>query len=389
MAINKVINRKTNSHGALRNVIEYVLRDEKVKEGYVVIDGPYSGDTINYDGVYRDWLEEKKLWGKDSGRMYAHNVISFHKNEKTAPEQVLEIGIAFAERFFSGHQYLVTVHQDRDHLHCHIVTNTVSWLDGKKLHQTKKDLEKQKEFTNRLCLSLGLSVAEKGKHFDGTVIETGEITAWDKNKYRLLIDASKKSYVAECALAILDAVPLSANREDFISAMEERGWSVQWEDSRKHIVFRDRDGNKVRDTTIEKTFAGMKANKEDLEHEFERQKDNRELALEHTLDSYYSEVETIIAGGDNEKAVECNKEPAAAERGEHERDTEALIRELDNQEKAAREKRDNRIAERKNRDAEQRRLSLERERRVKDAERAAPERGKGLEREGRGHDLER
>ena len=271
MAINKVINRKTNSHGALRNVIEYVLRDEKVKEGYVVIDGPYSGDTINYDGVYRDWLSEKQLWEKDSGRMYVHNVISFHKDEQVTPEQVLEIGKAFAERFFSGHQYLIAVHQDRDHLHCHIVTNTVSYLDGKKLHQTKKDLEKQKEFTNQLCLSLGLSVAEKGKHFDGSAIEAGEITAWNKDKYNLLINDSRKSFVAECALSILDAVPLSANREDFISAMEERGWSVQWEDSRKHIVFRDRDGNKVRDTTIEKAFAGMKANKEDLTREFERQ----------------------------------------------------------------------------------------------------------------------
>lgn len=389
MAINKVVNKSSKSHGALRNVLEYVLRDEKVKEGYIEIAGPYSGDTITYDEVYRDWLNEKELWNKDSGRMYTHNIISFHKDEQVTPEQVLEIGKAFAEKFFPYHQYVVVVHQDKDHLHCHIVTNTVSYIDGRKLHQTKTDLEKQKEFTNKLCLERGLTVTEKGHRFDGTVIEQGEITAWSKDKYNLLINDSRKSFVAECALAILDAVPLSANREDFISAMEERGWSVQWEDSRKHIVFRDRDGNKVRDTNIEKTFAGVKVSKENLEHEFERQKDNRELALEHTLDSYYSEVETIIAGGDNEKAVECNKEPAAAERGEHERDTEALIRELDNQEKAAREKRDNRIAERKNRDAEQRRLSLERERRVKDAERAAPERGKGLEREGRGHDLER
>ena len=37
MAINKVVNKSTKSHGAMRNVLEYVLRDEKVKEGYVEI----------------------------------------------------------------------------------------------------------------------------------------------------------------------------------------------------------------------------------------------------------------------------------------------------------------------------------------------------------------
>ena len=107
MAINKVVNKSTKSHGAMRNVLEYVLRDEKVKEGYVEIAGPYSGETINYDEVYQTWLAEKILWDKDSGRMYAHNIISFHKDEQVTPEQVLEIGKEFAEKFFPGHQYVI------------------------------------------------------------------------------------------------------------------------------------------------------------------------------------------------------------------------------------------------------------------------------------------
>ena len=53
MAINKVVNKSTKSHGAMRNVIEYVLRDDKVKQGFVEITGPYAADTINYDDVYK------------------------------------------------------------------------------------------------------------------------------------------------------------------------------------------------------------------------------------------------------------------------------------------------------------------------------------------------
>ena len=312
MAINKVVNKSTKSHGAMRNVLEYVLRDEKVKEGYVEIAGPYSGETINYDEVYQTWLAEKKLWNKDSGRMYAHNIISFHKDEQVTPEQVLEIGKEFAEKFFPGHQYVIGVHQDKDHLHCHIVTNSVSYFDGMKLHQTKRDLEHQKEFTNNLCLERGLTIAEKGHHFDGSVIEQGEISAWSKDKYNLLINDAKKSFVAECAIAIMEVVPQSTSREGFISGMEERGWSVQWEDSRKHIVFQNEDGKKVRDTNIEKTFAGMEVNKEALINEFTRQNELRLARLkadrdreraEAELKQYYEELESAAAGLDTAKAV--------------------------------------------------------------------------------------
>ena len=140
MAINKVVNKSTKSHGAMRNVLEYVLRDEKI-----------------------------------------------------TPAQVLEMCQLLAERFFPGHQYVISVHQDKEHLHGHIVVNSVSYIDGQKLHQTRHNLDCQKKFTNDLCLERGLTVAEKGHHFDGSLIEQVEITAWSKDKYNLLINESKKS----------------------------------------------------------------------------------------------------------------------------------------------------------------------------------------------------
>ena len=58
--------------------------------------------------------------------MYYHNIISFHKDEKVSPEGVLELGRLFADKFFPGFQNLIAVHQDKDHLHAHIVSNSVS-----------------------------------------------------------------------------------------------------------------------------------------------------------------------------------------------------------------------------------------------------------------------
>jgi hypothetical protein len=221
-----------------------------------------------------------------------------------------------------------------------------------KLHQTKRDLKQQKEYTNNLCLERGLSIAEKGRHFDGSIIEEGEITAWNKDKYNLLINDSKKSFVAECAIALMETVPQSASREEFISGMEERGWSVQWEDNRKHILFQNQNGNKVRDSNIEKTFSGMEVNKEVLLNEFTRQNElrlakqkadkDRERA-EAELKEYYRELESAAAGLDSAKAIRDHSEPTSGieqdvcgtglteEAGQNpgsRSDTETLIREV-------------------------------------------------------------
>ncbi len=67
MAINKTINKRTNTHGAMRNCIEYVLRQDKTSELLTYVTGPCCYDEINYDLVYRTFLEEKKMWDKDSG----------------------------------------------------------------------------------------------------------------------------------------------------------------------------------------------------------------------------------------------------------------------------------------------------------------------------------
>ena len=83
MAINKTINKRTNTHGAMRNCIEYVLRQDKTSELLTYVTGPYCHDEINYDLVYRTFLEEKKMWDKDSGRMYAHNIISWQDRKST------------------------------------------------------------------------------------------------------------------------------------------------------------------------------------------------------------------------------------------------------------------------------------------------------------------
>ena len=120
--------------------------------------------------------EEKKMWNKDTGRMYAHNIISWHKDEQITPEQAFEFGKEFAENWFSGFQTLVAVHKDKDHIHCHLVTNSVSYEDGRKLHNTKKDLERMpagfREEIKSLAQKKGgvLEISGETRNIDGGFI---------------------------------------------------------------------------------------------------------------------------------------------------------------------------------------------------------------------------
>ena len=301
MAVNKTINKRTNTHGAMRNCIEYVLRQDKTNELFTCVTGPYCHDEINYDLVYRTFLEEKKVWDKDSGRMYAHNIISWHKDEQITPEQAFEFGKEFAENWFSGFQTLVAVHKDKDHIHCHLVTNSVSYEDGRKLHNTRKDLERMKQLTNQMCRERGLTVAEKGKHFDGSQIEKGEVIAWSKDKYNLFRQQVKDSFVADCAMAVLKALENCISKEKFIEKMKQFGWNVNWTEKRKHITFQNQEGKKVRDSNLFKTFH-LDISKEGLENEFNgnrkkaRDSANRDSRSDEELAGYYRQVEAACEG---------------------------------------------------------------------------------------------
>ena len=325
MAINKTINKRTNTHGAMRNCIEYVLRQDKTSELLTYVTGPYCRDEIKYDLVYRTFLEEKKMWDKDSGRMYAHNIISWHKDEQITPEQALEFGKEFAENWFSGFQTLVAVHKDKDHIHCHLVTNSVSYEDGRKLHNTKKDLERMKQLINQMCRERGLTVAEKGKHFDESQIEKGEVIAWSKDKYNLFRQQVKDSFVADCAMAVLKALENCISKEKFIEKMKQFGWNVNWTEKRKHITFQNQDGKKVRDSNLSKTFH-LDISKEDLENEFDRNYERVRAEAERTngadeeLAGYYRQVEATCEGAGGVTGVSDGRERrVTGEKSEDER----------------------------------------------------------------------
>lgn len=221
-----------------------------------------AGIDCDPQNAYDDMLLTKELFHKTNGRQYKHFIYSFPPGEAVTPEQVLENAqrLVTETPALQGYQALIAVHQDRQHLHAHIIVNSVHTETGHKLQWSKQDLADLKERCNTLSRSQGLSVPEKGP----------DITAWTMPKQQALAKAlagQYQSYYLEMADAISDCQSQSVSRADFIRLMDEKGIQVNWTDKRKHITFVDEEGHKVRDSNFEKTLK-MPCSKESLEGHF-------------------------------------------------------------------------------------------------------------------------
>ena len=294
MAINKIITKPPKSHSGLKNCLAYVLRSDKTEQKLTAITGPYHHKELNANFAYQSFLQEKRIWHKDKGRMCSHSIISWHKDEKITQEKAFAFGQEFAEKWFTGFQTVIAVHQDRDHIHCHLVTNSVSYEDGRKYHTSKKDLER----------------------------------------------------------------------------MKLSGWNVHWKDSRKHITFENKDGKKVRDSNLFKTFH-LDVGKEGLEREFIRQRENTELS-EQELEQYYRQLEDIDVGNVTQAQRELVFESGAirSESQSARRTSESSNRSVRyNEAQSTTEHRERQLAEQRRLDAER----AAREARKRNRRRSGPE----------------
>lgn len=258
MAIYKISTARATGHAALMGVLRYVLNEEKRPSDQVAISGHYNGEDITPEKVYAQFLQDKKVWNKDSGRMYTHCIVSFPPDEHITPEEAKEFAEEFTAQAFPGHQALIVTHEDKAHLHCHIVLNSVNYHNGSKLHCTRTDLERQRSICNALCRQHGYSVPEKGKHIDGRDFEENDFIAWDKNKYQALKKASGHSQndidIFRLLVLILKAALYSRSLPGFYRYILNHGWMARAA-THKQITFEAKEtGKKFRTSTIQKTY---------------------------------------------------------------------------------------------------------------------------------------
>ena len=159
MAITKILNiqesdgRNPASH--LKNALEYIQNPDKTEECVLV-------GSINClpDTAFEQMEETKNIFHKTGKRQGYHVIISFSPEEKVTAEHAMYVLEHFAKDVLGDdYEAVYAVHTDREHMHGHLIWNSVSMTTGKKYNSPKSNWKNHLQpITNKYCDELGLSI---------------------------------------------------------------------------------------------------------------------------------------------------------------------------------------------------------------------------------------
>ena len=136
MATFTAVKNRGGGRGALGGVLRYTQQDGKTLwEGHRLV----SGWNCTAPTAWQEIQLTKERFVKTDGWQYYHFVQSFAETDDLTPQEAHAIALELARREFPSFEVLVATHIDTDHLHNHLVVNSVSFRDGRKLHQSAAD----------------------------------------------------------------------------------------------------------------------------------------------------------------------------------------------------------------------------------------------------------
>ena len=256
MPIVHFINSKTQTSGGMKNVLAYIGKEEKISA-----DGRRFLTALNCSEqtACEEFTATKHLFHKPGGRMYYHLVQSFPAGYPIPYELAHRIAVEFAQQAFGKYECVVATHTDRDHVHSHIVLNSVSFEDGKKYHSNLKTVEELMALSDSICQKYGVPILEKPER------KTGQKKK-DTLSDREFRSARKGGSDKFTLMNVINQIMKQAKtKKQFCYLMRQQGYGVRWEDNRKYITYTCPTGRKFRDKRLHED----KFTKEMMELEFQ------------------------------------------------------------------------------------------------------------------------
>lgn len=205
----------------MSKAIAYILNPEKTDEKLLVSSYGCASETAAREFEWTRKIAEQK--GMNPVRIIARHVIQSFEIGEVTPELAHEIGKQFADEILGGkHEYVLTTHIDKDHVHNHLIFNAVDFVDYHAYKSYKRIYYDMREVSDRLCKENGLSVIppsqNKGMGYK-EYTEAKRGTSW-KQKLKQTIDR---------------IVITAKDYDDFLRLMQEAGYEIK---TGKYISFR-------------------------------------------------------------------------------------------------------------------------------------------------------
>ena len=238
--------------GSLKRLFRYLTGPGKTSPDLIVSNC----GSNDIDEIYNSMMQTKRRFNKLTGNELFQEIISFSAQEVQekglTPDQVCEFGRRYAEEKWGwdNYQWTVICHVDREHLHCHIVLNSVSPVNGKKWSSRRDVLMRSRQITDNLAREYGYSVCEKNKTYNGESITT--VTAFDRATYEQT--QKQNSWLKQIYTSVNQAAYKSNSYNEFTKKLWEAGIIVR--ESKSHLTFIDRDNqtHRVRESRISSVF---------------------------------------------------------------------------------------------------------------------------------------
>ncbi|MBM6681755.1 relaxase/mobilization nuclease domain-containing protein [Pseudoflavonifractor capillosus] len=246
------VKNRGGGRGALGGVLRYTQQDEKTLwKGQRLV----TGWNCTAQSALSEMRLTKDRFRKTDGRQCYHFVQSFAEIDDLTPQEAHAIALELAQREFPNFEVLVATHIDTDHLHSHLIVNSVSFQDGRKLHQSAADLQAHQLASDEICATHGLELLPPPQR---------QIKQKRMGSREYRSAAKGESWKFRLMDTIDQCMKYAETKDEFISLMESEGYQVRWTDSRKNITYTTPEGMKCRDDRLHET----KYTKEVMEREF-------------------------------------------------------------------------------------------------------------------------
>lgn len=237
MAITKILHMKQAKSGYmakhLANGLKYIMDPDKTEDGRYI-----GGSNCFPENALEQMLETKRHFGKLDKRQGYHFIISFEEEEITEDTAFELVGEFVKEYLGKDYEAVYSIHNDTDHIHGHIIFNSVRCTDGYKYDYPKGEWEHRiQPLVNDLCKKYGLSildlekVKEKRKRW-----QKGE-TAEPRQKKKM--SARNQRIKRDVDRAVEDA----ETYEEFLENLRSMGYELS---GRKHLAVRETGAERVR-----------------------------------------------------------------------------------------------------------------------------------------------
>lgn len=191
------------------DAINYIINPDKTDGEILVSSYGCASHTADIE------FEQTASYGSKIGNVKAQHIIQSFAPGEISPELAHEIGKKLAMRYTNGeHEFVLSTHVDRDHIHNHIVFNNVSFTDHKKFRQNINSFNRMREINDELCASYGLSV-----------IKSNEKSAEPYYKYKDIRTNNSNRQVLKNTID--SYIPLVNSFDELIEMLKKSGYEIK------------------------------------------------------------------------------------------------------------------------------------------------------------------